>query len=422
MIDELRDKRQDEGINKVINNGGVGAICWPTGLGKTTGAIKFIKRFNKDKLIHVVVPTLELKVQWEREIVGLSNKIEIYVINTYLTEHRICDLLISDEAHKISNITAKVFSKLLEICTYKYILCMSATYTPEQILFLHLYKIPLVDTITVEEARAKNWISKASIYNLELKFNEEEQTKYNKYSDIITSNFPYFDNELDLVYKYMKNEHGWIYKNSFDKFIEESDYIPTPVEDFTSIKYKRFYLENTGFDIKDLDFRATQIQRSISARKALIYGARAKVDIIPFILEKANKKQVILFSETKKYAEEVHKLILNSVLYHSTLSKGQKEKALEKIRLNLAQLLCTPKALDEGLNIPNLKWGINASGTSTLRQGKQRNGRIGRYIEGEEAIMINLYMKNSVELGWLKKRQKEEKNVIWIKSVNEIVC
>ena len=50
----------------------------------------------------------------------------------------------------------------------------------------------------------------------------------------------------------------------------------------------------------------------------------------------------------------------------------------------------------------------------------QSLGRTIRFVEGKNAIFINLFMKNSVEIGWLKKRQQKIFNVKWIKRIEDI--
>lgn len=396
MFDVERDKRQDEGINKIINNITKGfsrgaAVEYPTGWGKTTFAFKFTKRFNKEKLIHIVVPTAALQLQWIEKTSEIENIVEVFIINTYIKEKRKCGLLIGDEGHRYSNEESNHFNKLLEVCDYEYILILSATYTNAQLEFLNRYNIPLLDRISVQEARAKGWIANCLTYNLGLNFTEEEQQKYIKATNVIKAHAVYIEGTNPFTILQKKNR-----------------------------EILKQHCEENNFSIKDISMRVMQHNRYTNVRKALIYGASAKLDVISKIIE-ITDKQVILFSETKKYATEVSKLISNSVLYHSTISDKKKKGALNKIKSGEARLLCTAKALDEGLDIPNLKVGIVASGTSVERQAKQRDGRIGRVVGNEVAVMINLYIKDTAEIGWLKKRQKNMTNIEWINSIEEII-
>ena len=61
----------------------------PTGIGKTSLAIKFIKRLRKvtDELVIVIVPTKNLKSNWETKLNGIPN-VEVFVNNTYTMSGR----------------------------------------------------------------------------------------------------------------------------------------------------------------------------------------------------------------------------------------------------------------------------------------------------------------------------------------------
>ena len=68
--------------------------------------------------------------------------------------------------------------------------------------------------------------------------------------------------------------------------------------------------------------------------------------------------------------------------------------------------------------------GITASGTSNFTQYKQRGGRIKRkdiFNKNNIVMLINLYVKDSVDERWLKKRQsKSTHGVYWADYVYEI--
>lgn len=389
MIDYGRDKRQDFGVDKLRGNGGRGAYQYPTGFGKTTTAFKAVKRFNPDKVVHVVVPTIPLKEQWDAQKQQVLNTVEVFVVNTYITEPRQCDFLILDEAHRYSNVDAHLFSTVIDNCTCPNVMCLSASYTADQLLFLASKGIPLIDSISLEEAVANGWVSPFITYNLGLNFTGTELEIYEKASNIMKSHSPYFDG----------------------------------LNPFTALKDKaalKVHCQENGHDYNNICMRITRYNTFSQVRKATIYGAENKVKIIPQILNIV-KGQIIIFSETQKYANAVHDLIgKEAVIYHSKLKKEAKLKALEAIKSGKARVICTAKALDEGLDVPNLSCGVVASGTSTERQNIQRTGRAVRFKEGKKAIMINLYIKDSNEISWLKKRQQKLSTVRWINDLSEI--
>jgi len=392
IIDEHKLKRQNLGVDKIIEANGRAAIQYVTGFGKTYVAILLMKRFNPNKIVYVVVPTIALKKQWEDELIEheVSNA-TVFVVNTYTTEKRICDLLILDESHRYSNIDAKIFNTVIENTETPRLVCMSATFSKEQLEFLADRDIYVVDTITLEDGIRNGWISNFKQYNLELEFTVEEQAIYNRANNIVKANLPYFEGDLTIAYKIMLDRD-----------------------------FRERYAENNGWEANDLGFRATNLNKGISARKACVFNSQAKLAILPELVAKVEKRTII-FSQTIKYAEACAKVLgKQAVVYHSTLNANKKEKALTGISVGTYNVICTAKALNEGLDVQDLECGIAASYTSVEREAIQTLGRLLRYRADKVATFVNLYMKDSMELGWLKKRQKNMRNIRWITNVNEI--
>jgi superfamily II DNA or RNA helicase len=181
IIDQNRLARQNLAINKFIGHiesGHRGAVLeMPTGFGKTYLAFLSIKRFkNLDKIIHIVVPTIVLKEQWEksiREELPEYKNIEVFVINTYVSIPRFCSYLIIDENHRAANEDAIVFIKVIDNCTFEYLLGLSAKFTNLQLEFLESKGVKLIDRITVEEAKRNKWVSNYKIYNLSVRLTDE---------------------------------------------------------------------------------------------------------------------------------------------------------------------------------------------------------------------------------------------------------
>lgn len=344
-----RDIKQEENVNdflSLVRNGAVGgALQACTGYGKTTVGLKIAQRLNKNFSIHIIVPTINLKDQWDEKItsLGLTNA-AVFVVNTYITlpdEARNCFFLILDEAHRYTNEEAKLFSTVLDKTTFSSTLLLSATFSKEQLEFMASKGIHVFCTITIEEASARGWVSRYIQYNLKVKLTDEELEKYTKCSNIMKAHSPFLDG-LDV---------------------------------FTAGKDKRAlwqFCQDNGHDYKDIQMRLARFNVSSSARKAIVYGAVNKIEVCKEIVNHVGKKSII-FSETKKFAEDAYKSMQDvAVLYHSGLRDKQKTLALETIKLDKTKAICAPKALDEGIDIPSLKCGIIASGTSIDRQQIQR--------------------------------------------------
>jgi len=397
MID--RNIKQDQIVESVINlykQETVGAIIIAcTGFGKTTCGFKIVKRFNKDLTTHVVLPTVALKEQWEVGVKErqLPHNIKTFVINSYLMlppEERQCDLLILDEVHRYSNEDALVFNTVIEKTSFSYILALSATLTIEQLRFLRDRGVVVAANVSLHEAVANKWVSKFVQYNLAITFTDEEYQKYKKADNIMKAHAPYFE--------------------GIDPFNANKD----------KLALARYCAER-GLDYKDVQMRIARYNTSNAIRKSIVYGAINKVKIVPSIIEHVGKKTIV-FSETQKYIDEVHKLIPNtSVVYHSKLKVKEKAMALYKIKDNKVNAILTARALDEGLDVPALKFALIASGTSVERQQLQRMGRVGRWVsEDDIATIINLYVENTMEKNWLIKRQKNMTNIRWITEIQQI--
>jgi superfamily II DNA or RNA helicase len=391
-----RDEKQDKVVEDIVNvykAGGTGAAIQAcTGFGKTMCGIKTLKRFSAEKSTHVVVPRIPLKEQWEEELRKHCprHNVEVFVINTYLAEDRQCDFLILDEAHRYSNDEAEWFNTVIDKTSYSANLCLSATFTTDQLLFLSSRGISVVANISIHEATIHGWVSRSIQYNLSVSFTPEEQEEYTKMDNIMRAHSPYFD--------------------GLDPYSANKD----------KLALAR-YCNDNGLDYKDVQMRIARWTMANGKRKSLVYGAANKIAIIPSIIQHIGKKAIV-FSETKIFAETVQKSTAPiSTFYHSGLGAKAKLKALSDIKDDTVKIICAARALDEGVDVPSLKCAIIASGTSVERQQIQRIGRVNRFITDDDiAIIINLYVEDTIELSWLKKRQKSMPNIRWIQSVSQI--
>ena len=76
--------------------------------------------------------------------------------------------------------------------------------------------------------------------------------------------------------------------------------------------------------------------------------------------------------------------------------------------------MCSTKALNQGLDIPNANLGIICGITSKSLSMIQRVGRLIRFEEGKIGKVVILYVKESQEEKWLKNSVKTLNNVKWL--------
>jgi superfamily II DNA or RNA helicase len=76
--------------------------------------------------------------------------------------------------------------------------------------------------------------------------------------------------------------------------------------------------------------------------------------------------------------------------------------------------------VDEGFDVDGIELAIICSGSGTPRQDLQRTGRAIRWKEGKLGVVINLYLKDTQDETWLRKRQAKSTGVQYVNSYQEI--
>ena len=114
-------------------------------------------------------------------------------------------------------------------------------------------------------------------------------------------------------------------------------------------------------------------------------------------------EKILIFGERISQAEELYQLLRKRYhgkvgRYHSQMGQQANQNTLNRFRDGDIRILITCKALDEGLDIPDVTVGIILSGTSMQRQRIQRLGRIIRKSEGKDkASLYYLHIAESTE-------------------------
>ena len=155
-------------------------------------------------------------------------------------------------------------------------------------------------------------------------------------------------------------------------------------------------------------------------RKQLIYKSATKREAAKKLIEIFDVP-AITFSESVDFAIQMNKETQPwGAAYHSKMSKYVAERIgfFADPRTDI-RVIHTARALDEGFDVKGIELAIVCSGTSTPRQDLQRTGRAIRFKEGKTGVIINLYLKDTQDEKWPKKRQSKSANVQWVWSVEE---
>ena len=158
-------------------------------------------------------------------------------------------------------------------------------------------------------------------------------------------------------------------------------------------------------------------------RKKLCYNASSKISTIINIVNQYNNRKALVFSESIDFASELQDQLGDEcVTFHSKMKKKEREIALKSFGdgRTKKRVISSVKALNQGLNVPDCSLGICAAGSSKALDNIQRTGRTLRLLEGKVAIYINLYVRGTQEVKWVRKRTKDEYNAKWIEDIKEI--
>lgn len=481
-INEEKLKRQLSIITSFFKAGGIGVLEAVTGFGKSMVAIILIYRFNlkypTEKTI-IVVPSIKLFDDWIDHIEQFRLKnVEVYVINTYVNtflktgiKHK-CVLFLVDEVHNVLSEDAKIFNQVIKCTDFKMFLGLSATLNDKEKDTLEEMSIPIIDQVSMSEARRFSYISDYIIYNYGIKLSLMEKEAYNRLNDIHNSNYAKF------LY-FADGDKNW----ELIRACSAGNNTTAKVgDDFkTGSEWRQWYAKTMHWDGSDdhpwnpkaINKYAQQWHWAMIERKNFLYKNDTKAYSAKAIIDMLNV-QTITFSEVIDFADKLTALIgdkarsfhskVDSVLVNQTKvekRKNFKSAKLLKVRTNgiltvdntnktpeyvvtytkqvkvsgksiktktltefaegKVTVLNTAKALDEGYNVEGIELVIICSSSSQKRQSIQRQGRGLRYKEGKRTIIVNLYFMDTQDEAWLKKRQKGETNIRWITEMEEII-
>ncbi len=367
-----RDARQVEGLRKWRQSSFQGIAEYPTGFGKTYTAIRAILGMISKKQIKsvlVVVPTITLKEQWEKELAKKKVKIaEVYVINSAVKKTHDIDFLILDEVHRYA---AETFKEIFVRTKYKYILGLTATLERDDGLHeIILKQMPVFDTITIEEALQHSWISPYKIFNVQVPFTPDDLAAYKK----ADNSFKYFAMQMGRGGQAFDTAKLWI-----------------------------------GSDDPTERGKAAAYYNSLRTRKKLCLNNVNKVAAVKTIIDLFPNRNGLTFSANTDFADSLQNVLGGiSMTFHSKLSKKSQGIVMKtfKDKRTKIRILNTCKALNEGLDVPECSIGIVAGSNSTALTFIQQLGRVVRHIPGKEAYFINLYTPQTQEEKWMQKRMK----------------
>lgn len=455
-VDSLKYIRQLRAVVRWIKAGARGSITASTGMGKSFMGLLAILKLKK-KLPNarclIVVPSVQLKGQWEEHIqrLELKNCVVLVINSVALKDVTLdVDLLILDEEHLyVADQFIQVFKKVKN----KWI--MGLTATRERLDGRHtlLDKVlPVVDVITKKECIEKGWITDLIRINLAVKLSSRERADME---------------ELDKQVRWY-----------LDKF---SDYkIMQSCKDPSNAKlYAGQYLPDEDIEqaTKKVVGWAIYGDKLIRRRKEFLYNTQHKIDAAVKIVNTI-KLKTIMFGESTEFANAVaEKLGPRAVSYHSNIKSEMRlvnktktfkrfdaaERFREKVggelkevkgvyvvchqiserfgadRIKKEALNCfkknecgievmvTARALNVGFDDVTVELGIDSSRTRDPGASDQKRGRLSRtytYKDGtkKRGVYICLYIPDTQDEKWLRESQKNDvPGTVWLDSFDQVI-
>lgn len=365
-IEEVYTKKceiQEKAYKALEEVGFRGQVHMATGVGKSRLAILRADRKHADAEegeLLLIVPTKKLRDNnWAEEFekwsdTGVYGKFErsCYVsVNKIVGKH--FRYVIMDECHNITQNNAEFFKNN----TVDEVIMMTATEPDDPIKSLMLEAIgPEVFTYTLEQGIEDGIIPPFWIHVVEVDLDSSD-----KYIKAGTKDKPFLNTE--------KAQYAWLTKS----------FITAQVLNKKSGYQKEFL-----------------VHKAMSARVGFISTLRSKTWLARCILQNIPvDKRVILFCGSIAQAEE----LLPGKTYHSETN----DSMLIAFQQEVIDRLATVRAVNEGINIPNLDTAIIVQLNSSTKDMIQRLGRVVRWnADGYEPIIYIIVVRDTQDMSWLQ--------------------
>lgn len=372
-----KDERQAISLKKIVASNCHGTVEAVTAFGKTkigTDVITYMRRTDNRREVIVVVPTVPLKDQWEEELqkLQLSDNSEVVVINTLIDRQPFkTDLLLLDEIHRMA---APTFAKVFNVVRYDFILGLTATLKRldgrHEILQKHA---PIVDVISMAEAKRNGWIASYVEYNLAVPMTPEDRelyrqmtTEYGFYSGKFQNDFELMKNCSFSVKPFWKRTETGAMLGPFEPTVVRyarrlgwtGNTVRTAYDQMIDNKRKArgqakpdiWGNTNHPYSPAKLYVYGVNGMRTIRKMKAFIQDYPAKIDMTAQIIRSFDRK-AITFGETIASVERLTAMLGDiAVAYHSEVRSAE-------VKVKKVKGYKTMKAADNwSMKHPEWKW------------------------------------------------------------------
>ncbi|UZD61124.1 sigma-70 family RNA polymerase sigma factor [Brevibacterium sp. JSBI002] len=387
---------QAEALDAWHQSGCRGVVEAVTGAGKTViGITAAFEAFRQGIKVLVLVPTAELQTQWQRRLMETLPQADVGTLGNGRTDSLTgCDilvaiinsatrgdllkehsegLLIADECHRYA---AKSFAQALQ-SDFRYRLGLTATYQrPDRAdaAVLDPYFGGVVFQMWYDRALRDGVIAEFDVAFVGVTLTDAERGKYQVASSAIS--------KLGMTLKTKLDLHG----ASFDQFM-------AAVQSLAKRKN----------DPSPVVFMARKYLEAVVKRQQVLTNAKNKMKVLEGIAPViADSRGTLVFSQTVDSSTQAAHLLQRSGIETKPVSSSSKPHerhgAMQLFANGLAKVLCAPRILDEGIDVPDSDLAVVLSGSKQPRQTIQRLGRvIRRKADGRHGRFVVLYAINTIE-------------------------
>ena len=361
---------QREALDAWRDAGDRGVIELPTGAGKTVIAIRAMVELGVPTL--VVVPTVDLLDQWQRELErefdvpigrfgGGEQRREAITVSTYDSAYLRADelgdrfgLVVFDEVHHLGGEGYRDIARLLAAPAR---LGLTATFERPDGAHEVIEDLvgPLVQRVAVDDLAGEH-LADYDIKRIEVSLTPDERDRYEEYQGTFTD--------------YLKQSNIQLRSGS--------DY--------------RELVKRSGNDPA-----AREALLAKQRAREVMMNADAKVDRLETLLGRHREDRVIVFTAHTDLVYRLSERFLIPAITHETAADERRE-ILERFRSGGYSRVVTANVLDEGVDVPDANVAVVLSGSGSEREFTQRLGRILRpKADGQRALLYEIVTEETAE-------------------------
>jgi superfamily II DNA or RNA helicase len=357
---------QEEAYEAWLMKGRRGIIIAPTGTGKTVIACHAIMAANtptliitpRERILKMWQESLKVKFNleatafYDREKVLSNLTISIYnsvVLHPWILDH--FKMVILDEVHHVA---AETFSQILFRLEGKDVMALTATLKREDGRHNEVAaRLPVVYCLDLATAIKNGYVSPIEIYPVSAPLTEVESRLYR-----------------DVEHKIMR------------------------------VRSELEAAKATGSS--NTRWLETQLKKLLNRRRQLLSRIPSKKKKVLELVKGCKEDRVIVFSESIDSIEELKNYLTENGVSAETYHSGKPERVRDAIFAGWGKafkVLLAVRALDEGIDVPEVATGIIIASGKSTRQLVQRQGRLMRPVEGKTAKLYVVYAESTYEYG-----------------------